>query len=126
MPGFRAPVASFKVRVPDGAYDKVMAAMVSAVAAMPGYRADDPDTVARLARSLLLEILAQMRTVHNYREQDGPPRPVDWQDVPADRRAAYRRAYTALFKQTYSGVAIAYGAQYVPPQHWLVVLDAEH
>lgn len=126
MPGFRAPVASFKVRVPDGAYDKVMAAMVSAVAAMPGHRADDPETVAQLARSLLLEILVQMRNVHNYREMNGSPQPVAWEDVPADRRVAYQNAYTALFKQTYSGVAMAYGTQYIPPHHWLVVLDAEH
>lgn len=125
MSCFRAPVASFKVRVPEGAYEKVMAAMVSAVAAMPDYRADR-EKVMRLAQSLLMEILTQMRNVHNYREKDGFPQPVGWQDVPADRRVAYQKTYAALFKQTYSGVAIAYGERYIPPQHWLVGLDAEH
>ena len=126
MPSLRAPVASFKVRVPDGAYDKVMAAMVSAVAAMLGGRADDPEAVAQLARSLLLNILAQMREVHNSGEENGFPQPVDWQDVPANWRAAYQEIYIALFKQTYSGVAIAYAEQHIGLEKWLVVLDAKH
>ena len=103
-----------------------MAAMVSAVAAMLGGRADDPEAVAQLARSLLLNILAQMREVHNYREENGFPQPVDWQDVPANWRAAYQEIYIALFKQTYSGVAIAYAEQHIGLEKWLVVLDAKH
>lgn len=126
MPEFRAPVANFKVRVPEAAYDKVMVAMLSAVAAMTDGGDCDPETEERLAKALLQDILAQMRCVHNYRKENDRPLPVAWDEVSPEYRAQYRDMYSQLFRQTYSGVAIAYGAQYISTQPWLVVLNAEH